>query len=378
MIGLLTPFRVANYGTKLQAYAVQECIRSLGHDTQIIDFGYAPVKKNPFNILERVIFKVVSRKYMDSKRYAAAPKDIENLRKKRIDCINSFDSHYDISKKVMGQQNMRELGTSYSAVLCGSDQIWNPINVGSEIFLLEWVPAGTKKISFAASFGISELPMLLKPKYKRELEKFHAISVREDSAKKMIADLGLNAEWILDPTLIVDKEVWENLAAESSYSILDDYIFCYFLGDGAGSRETVKEMKEQNPNLKIISLSHFKGYNECDNHFADLDLYDVRVTDFVRLIKNAKYVCTDSFHATAFSVIFEKEFVVCNRHGNGVASTNSRIHSFLHSIGAEKRICSSPDEVETILKEKVEYEGVNRRLNEKRKESIIFIKKSLS
>ena len=230
MIGFLTPFRVANYGTKLQAYAVQECIRSLGQDTQIIDFGYASVKKTPFNILERVIFKAVSGKYMDSKRYAAAPMDIENLRKKRIDCINSFDSHYDISKKVMGQQNMRELGTSYSAVLCGSDQIWNPVNVGSEIFLLEWVPAGTKKISFAASFGISELPMLLKPKYKRELEKFDAISVREDSAQKMIADLGLNAEWILDPTLIVDKEVWENLAAESSYPILSAFTNLAFNG----------------------------------------------------------------------------------------------------------------------------------------------------
>ena len=66
------------------------------------------LRKNPFNILERVIFKVVSRKYMDSKRYAAAPKDIENLRKKRIDCINSFDSHYDISKKSHGTAKHEE------------------------------------------------------------------------------------------------------------------------------------------------------------------------------------------------------------------------------------------------------------------------------
>ena len=378
MIGLLTPFRVANYGTKLQAYAVQECIRSLGKNTQIIDFEYSPVKKTPINIPERIIFKVVSEKYRDSKRYTTAPEKIESLRKKRIACINNFDSHYDVSKKVIGQQNMRELGTSYSAVLCGSDQIWNPVNVGSEIFLLEWVPTGTKKISFAASFGISKLPTLLKPKYKRELEKFDAISVREDSAQKIIADLGLNAEWILDPTLIVDKKVWENLATESNYPILDDYIFCYFLGDGADSRETVKKMKKQNPNLRIVSLSHFKGYNESDCHFADLDLYDVGVTDFIRLIKNAKYICTDSFHATAFSVIFEKEFVVCNRHGNEVASTNSRIHSFLHSIGAEKRICLSPDEAEDILKEKVEFEGINQKLQKMREKSIEFLKKSLS
>lgn len=377
MIGLLTPFHVANYGTKLQAYAVQECIRSLGYDAQIIDFEYAHIKNTPVGIFRKLIYRSISAKYRDSKRYTSTPTAISHLRKQRIDYINDFDSHYHVTKKVCGHENMRELGRTYSAVLCGSDQIWNPVNIGSEIFLLEWVPAGTKKISLAASFGISKIPALLKSKYRRELRKFDAISVREDSAQQIISSLGLTSEWILDPTLIVDKSTWETLASESDYSMPSKYIFCYFLGDGAASRETVKNMKAKNSNLIIVSLSHFKGYNESDVEFADVDLYDVSVQDFIKLIKNANYICTDSFHATVFSVIFEKEFVVCNRHGNGIKSTNSRLHSFLVSLGIENRICTSPSLVGKILEKKINYMKINPKLYDRREQSIKFLKNAL-
>lgn len=377
MIGLLTPFRIANYGTKLQAYAVQKCICNLGYDAQIIDFEYAHIKNTPTNILKKLFYKTIAAKYRDSKQYKIAPQEIARLREHRINCINRFDSHYHLSDKVSGIDRMRKLGSSYSAVLCGSDQIWNPVNVGSGIFLLEWVPNGTKKIAFAASFGVNKIPALLKRKYRRELCKFSAISVREDSAQRMVSDLGLNAEWILDPTLIVDKSIWDNLIDESNYSVPRNYIFCYFLGDAPASREIAKKIKLKHPDLIIVSLSHFKGYNECDSNFADIDLYDVGVADFVKLIREASYICTDSFHATAFSVIYKKEFIVCNRHTQQAASTNSRLHSFLGSIGAENRICCSLDKVEDILNEQTDYDKLELKLREKQKKSIEFLSKTI-
>lgn len=377
MIGLLSPFRVANYGTKLQAYAVQECIRGLGYDVQIIDFEYAHINTTPFNVFHKIIYKIATRNYADSKNNNNCPKSIEDLRKQRIECINHFDSHYILSPKVVGQEAMEELGKQYSTVLCGSDQIWNPVNAGSNIFLLEWVPKGTRKVSFAASFGINKIPALLKPKYKRELVKFNAISVREDSAQKMVNDLGLKAEWILDPTLIVDKTIWEKLANESKYRVPENYVFCYFLGDGLLSRDVVREIKKNDSEVKIVALSHFKGYNHTDDDFADLDLYDVGVEDFVKLIKHAKYVCTDSFHATAFSIIFEKQFFVCNRHGEGRESTNSRLHSFLNSIGANNRICSSVNNVSNVFSKSIDYGLLNHSISIRKKKSLSFLRKNV-
>lgn len=378
MIGLLTPFRVSNYGTKLQAYAVQECIRSLANDVEIIDFRFSRIRRTPINIIKKAFYNTIAQKYRDVKNAKVYPDYIKEKVLDRKNAIDDFDSHYVLSNAILGLEGIAAIKDKYEIVFCGSDQIWNPVNIGGEIYLLEWVGKSTKKASFAASFGIETLPRILKVKYKKELKKFDHISVREDSGLSILQSLGItDGKLILDPTLIVDSKRWYCLSEESDIHISEKYIFCYFLGDKQCSRD-VAERIQKLTGYTIVNLPHFKGFVSSDENFGNKDLYEVTVQDFLKLIRGAEIICTDSFHATAFSVIFNKMFVVCERHGSNTnGSTNGRLKSFLNMISCNDRLCENVEEVETVISSPPQYEFINEILDDKRKESIEFLKETL-
>lgn len=368
MIGLLTPYGVQNYGTKLQAYAVQE-LMSVYDDVEVINF-----KPNfPERVKRKIEKKVMGGHFSDSKSSNAKELD-EELRRKRDAAISSFDKKLKIAPQIYGFKNLRKRATEYAAVVCGSDQIWNPVNLPEHIFMLEFVPDTVRRIALSPSFGIPSIPSNLRHEYKKRLSHIEYMSVREKSGCKIVSDLGFKDPcWALDPTLIMPEKKWHDLADKSSYHINEKYIFCYFLGSHSNGREGAAKLRSLT-GYKIVNLPHFKSYVDVDENFADYDLYNVAPQEFINLIRNAQYVCTDSFHGTAFSIIFEKQFMCFERHQiSDKASTNDRIYSVLQLIGESGRLVENVNRVENLAAETIDFLSVKRVLNAKREEANRFL-----
>ena len=184
--------------------------------------------------------------------------------------------------------------------------------------------------------------------------------------------------WVLDPTLLMDRSVWENDCDENPYTN-EKYIFTYFLGDSCEDRQFAERIA-QHLNLKIINIPYLlKRYRKCDDGFGDIRLSDVSPKLWISLIRDAQYVFTDSFHCVAFSLIFSKEFFAFKRFkDNERNSINSRIESLLSLIDCEERIISntvSYEEFQNI--DMLDYKKIDEIINTERKKSIQFLSDAL-
>ena len=267
------------------------------------------------------------------------------------------------------------MSLEYSKFVLGSDQVLHPINYGSHYYTMEWIPEQIKKITYAASFGVSNIPKYQIKGTKKFLGRIDNISVREQQGAQIVYDMiNKKVPVVVDPTLLLDSDMWGGISA----NIQDkDYIFCYFLGDNKMAREMAIAMKKKT-GKKIFSIPCMDEINLEDLKFGDKQLYDVGPSEFLSYIKNAAYVITDSFHGTVFSVLFNKQFVVYNRYNNkNKNSTNSRIDTLLLKIELENRRvlnnCSTEESV-NILLGAIDYSKVNFKVSELKSESIEYLK----
>lgn len=367
MIGIVTPLKVNNYGTKLQAYAVQKKLSKLGYSSEIIvynprgDIRISVVLKkifNPQNVADKL-------KALYNKKQLKRNGIFDNI-VERNKAINSLDEKcYCCCSPIKGYGNLKAKGQKYEMIVCGSDQVWNPEAIQSGYSSVEFI-SGIPKIAFSPSFGVSEIPANMIPRYKAFLDDFTFLSCREKSGVDLIKKItGKNVEVTIDPTLTLTQEDWQDFCKYAKIQIPNEpYIFCYLLGNNSKHREIIKYLKKVT-GCKIITMPHFKGYVECDSEFADENLYKVNPADFIKLIANARYVCTDSFHGTVFSNIFSKDFFVFERYkANDKKSTNSRIHSLLEILNIEERLILEKDEIEAMYNKRIDFSMVHERLKE--------------
>ena len=213
---------------------------------------------------------------------------------------------------------------SYDFFITGSDQVWNPIYRENSFYFLTFAPPG-KRLSFAASISsdkISEADKLLYSRYFREMK---YISVREESAAQLIKQIsGRYADVTLDPTLLLSAEQWNQVIRKPSVELDEDYICTYFLGEVPKCVQEFADLK----NLKVLQL----------NSMENPELFSIDPAEFMYILKNSKYVLTDSFHAVVFSVIFHKEFYVFRRQQKGLANMFSRIESITKKLNLENHI----------------------------------------
>lgn len=367
MIGLLTPFMVSNYGTKLQAYAVQQCIAQLGLEGEIVNCAPRGEKLRASNFLYKCVNRLIRMKYADRRNVTQCSDEIEKQRALRRKAINAFDAGYlKLSEEIASREALeRYAAENYDTVVCGSDQIWNPYNIGPNFYLLEWTEDNVSRIAFSPSFGVDRVPWILRRKYIRELKRFDGLSVREEAGLRILNDLGFHdALHTVDPTLAADAQVWHELAARAEEIVTGRYVLCYFLGGLDFGREAAKAIAGR-LGIKIANLPHLGGFCEADEKLrAEHDVYEAGVPEFVRLIRDAEFIVTDSFHATVFSVIFRKPFVVVNRHGGGKYSTNSRLQSLLNMLGLKNRMCGTIQQAEVCADSRIDYAPVEARLAE--------------
>ena len=267
----------------------------------------------------------------------------------------------------------------YSDVIVGSDQLWLPVNVVADYYTLNWVPDEINKISYSTSFGFSSIPNKYVELYRNFLNRINYLSTREESGVQIIKDIvARDAKLVCDPTILLTKDEWhEESSKERKYD--EKYILCYFLGNNIEHRKFAERLRKKT-GYKIVSLNHADEYVKYSDEFCDYAPFDIGPREWISLIENAEYVCTDSFHGTVFSILFNKMFFDFRRHNNkSKVSTNSRIDSLLDVAGISKeRILVGNEDIDKVLTYKIDYNKVNENINKFREDSQKWLFDSIS
>lgn len=378
-IGICACYDNYNYGSMLQAYATQKVISELGYENEFIVYK----KKKNLQYILKSIPRAMNGYFISSKineikrkkkfdKHPDVKKNIE-IRKKEFESFKN--KYYDnFSNEYIGFNELKKGAKNYYSVLVGSDQLWLPIGLGSNFYNLMFVPDNINKISYATSFGVSQIPWYQIRRTRRYLRRINYLSTRELKGKEIIQKIAnIDARVVVDPTLLFDGDEWEKFIPEEKI-INEKYIFCYFLGKVTKYREEVKKLAKRK-NLKIVILPHLDDFVEYDEKFGDYRLYNIDPTKFVNLIRNAEYVCTDSFHGTVFSLLNHKKFIIFNRFDEkSKNSRNSRIDSLCTQIGIEDRRYN--EDIFDIDNE-LEYKDIDNKIEKLRKESKNFLERAL-
>lgn len=379
-IGLAVCYDTKNFGSQLQVLATVKKIEDLGYNTEIIRYKK---KITPAFVMQTIprLFNVsfIKTKLASKKKKREIQKHPEiarnvSVRNKRFE---QFVSEYftNLSKPYAGWENLvKETAKNYDVFLCGSDQLWLPNNLGSHFYTLEFAPDNKPKISYATSFGVSQIPRNQRKSTARYLNRFQHLSTREIAGQKIIEDLtGEKVDVVCDPTLLFDAEDWSKMIAVKR--IIDEpYAFCYFLGTNEEHRKAANEFKKQT-GLKLVTCPFLDNFVEGDQTFGDIQIYDMDAADFVNLIRYADYILTDSFHGSVFSILHHKKFMTFNRFNAGAKnSKNSRIDSLCTLLGlTERRFAGNVMDVQ----KEIEYSSVDEKLKELRDASASFLENSL-
>ena len=372
-------YKSKNYGGILQSYALCRVINELGYNAEQISYNMFPTKKaGAFSLLYRTMISALGKLDFRKWSYRKKNKRAQDLLKARFESMNSFGEKYiPHTEKVYDEENVDECGANYDAFITGSDQVWN-LQWYYPAFFLSFVPSEKIKLSYAASIAMSKLSHDQKELLREKLKDFNAISVREKDSVELIKDIApAKAEWVLDPTMLLDSEKWDAISSEREF-VKEPYVFCYFLGDDLLQRELAEKFAK-NRGLKLVTLPYLNCmYRECDDGFGDVQLYDVGPQDFVSLIKNAKYIFTDSFHATVFSGIYKKQYFVFPR--NREVSMSSRIYSLIELYEAQERFCDTDEKAtfEYINElQEIDYSKPLEGLEQMRSKSISYLERNL-
>lgn len=375
-VGIVSCYFKNNYGSMLQAYATKKILdnNNIPNETINID-GNIDFKKGKrkyylsqifnYNFIKSK-FGMIKMKF-DTKLNKELGKNVSIRNKK----YKEFRNEFNLSRTSNTYNDLTKLATErYSDILLGSDQLWLPVNVVADYYTLNWVPDEINKISYATSFGVSSIPNKYNEQYKYFLKRINHLSVREDTGVKLIKNIAnIDAKLVCDPTILLSKDEWEEIAVDDRI-IKEKYILCYFLGSNIEHRKFALRLKEKT-GYKIVSLNHADEYVKYSDIFADITPYDVGPREWLNLVKNAEYVCTDSFHGTVFSLIYNKIFFNFRRYSSkSKASTNSRLDSLLKIVGvSSERILTGLEDIDKVIDYKIDFDTVNNKLNNYREES---------
>ena len=375
MVGLLTlDSRIYNYGGFLQEMALQDAINSLGYECEIIDYEVSQ-EFNTFSLKRGI--KIFSfdkiKKKLTKEKTILLSNPVSDLITKRKRAFDKYRAHNLVLSKKMSYSDLHSIDLNYEQLVCGSDQIWNP-DYNIPAFFLNFGRKDCRKIIYAASIGKGQLSCLEKKTYSKLLEFPDYISVREDSAQKLISSITeKNVELVLDPTLLHQQEYWMKKADDSSLNHRN-YIFCYFLNLTDEKVKSANDFAKKN-NCEVIAIPYL--HNEVEKYTEKLEgklLSEVNPADFLNLIRNAEAVITDSFHATVFSIIFQKDFWCFGRNA-GTYNMNTRLHTLLGYVEMQDRLIEPDD-----LKNKMHCTHVDidlHNLKIEQKESIAFLSNAL-
>lgn len=364
----ITPINTPNYGTVLQAFALQEAVKSLGCEYSVLNY-YSREQELKFSFWG-------STRYMNWK-YRVAKKVLYPLRHYQLRRILSFQNEYtNLSERYMTREALEKCESRYDAFITGSDQVWNnqEINHFDDAYFLAF--AGKKtKLSYAASFGKTYQMLEEKDKvfYQKQIKYIDKISVREKSGQEIVKRIAnRESQWVCDPVYLLSRTQWEHYSKTPKHK---GYILAYLVGDGINfdvNRKIVslakKLAKEQKVKLVVIGI----GLSSV--------LYGgiktPTVPEWIGLIKNADLLLTNAFHGTAFATIFGTPFYTFVR-GDSNNRMNTRIFDLLDYLGLDDRIVGFNTILNLQSIENAKIETAWEKIENLKKDSYDFLKEAI-
>lgn len=361
-IGIVTFHCSNNHGAVLQAIALTEILNELGHDARIIDYrpSYKTEAYKPFGITRRYpsikhfLYHVCSTpwRYTTDKEFG------------RFNSINmkTWGRVYYTSKEMIDNP------PAIDAAITGSDQVWNPETLGAvdEVYFLGFGPENLKRISYAASFGTSNVDKVFWHEMSNYIRNLDAVSVREIEGRELVKDMtGLDVTHVLDPVFLLDRSKW-NEFSDSTFEIDEPYLLLYARQRSELLSDVAYKISKENK-LKIVNISNIMiGLRRYDKN-----MFSLGPGHFLKLIRDSSVVCTNSFHGTAFSVVYGKPFVVTPHR-----TRNTRIDSILQTLGLADRLITNKHQIDnTPSSDLIHWDlgAVRHRLDREREESINFL-----
>lgn len=384
-LALVTCYFQPNYGSQLQAYATQLQFDKMGvpNETICIDGLREEINKAKYKYFLSRIWDVntVKDKFATVKKVWAMKTKGNEFRANMAERKRMFDGFartmFHISKVYDSKAELGKEAHDYSAFVVGSDQLWLPSNIEADYYTLNFVPDDVSKIALATSFGISRLPKRQARKAARFLKRIDYCSVREQSGQRIVKELaGRDVPVVCDPTILFTAEDWATVTEPERF-VSEPYMFCYFLGNNPEQRELVRRFKRET-GYKIVQLQHCDEYIKSDVGFPDIAPYNVGPKEFIRLIRDAEYVFTDSFHCSVFSMLHSKKFFTFRRYNSdSTVSTNGRLYSLLSLVGLENRLLQGNEDVHECMNLAIDYVQVHERLAKLRQSTKCFVENAL-
>lgn len=381
-----------NYGTVLQAYALQQELLQLGHENKILCdetiiaeqiargkagkkiAAPAPRERNTDqSVLHRAAHVLLSPRKAErvitarldrgryTRPYDASQQAIEQFKKDRL-----------IIDQDLSPDSLDELNDRYDAFIAGSDQVWSVFDeTFNPFYYLDF--ATKRKIAYAPCLGTDQIPEPVKGKLRGLLSSFAALSARERvSAEQLSALTGRNVEWTADPTLLRGRAGWEEDIRQMQTDERPGYLLCYFLNNQSWYFEQAKRIAKQR-RLRILLIPSRWEYVSSEY----VRRKSTGPLEFVSLIRHADYVLTDSYHGSIFSLLFEREFQYLQRfREDDPKSQNIRIHSLFSALDI-KELIVAPDRNADIYP-KIDWEHVRKTLASMREDSKRYLSDSLS
>lgn len=372
-IDLITYSRTRNYGGILQAYGLYHYLELEGYDISFID--YIPER---CNIGNRAAFveqaaaqsKVWSKSSLT--KFLFSILRYPEIRKSYKPFLDFMDQRVKFTRPYYSLAELQSDPPKADVYLTGSDQVWNSQFTRDQQldlpFYLPFVKTG-KKISYASSFGKNTIPDQDKDMVRKLISEYQAVSVREKSGQEILSQLGIDAEVVVDPTILCPSQEWEAIA---SPRMDQDYLLLYQVRFNRDIYAVAKDVANRlGKKLIIISLDS-KERRWANDHFK----VSVPVEDWMSYIKYADGVITDSFHASVFSILFETPFVVNFSTRKGMST---RISNLLDMTGLNKQ-CVNTFESEAVwrtLLQEINWDEAHLNFEIQRKNSIEWLKNAL-
>ncbi len=367
-VGIITLHGYSNYGNRLQAYATQKVIKTLGFDAHILIIKNISNENRIINgiiKLSKVSIKEIYGKIFDKINRKITYFIAKNSIKKREKMFKDFSKKHLVEIYCRNTKNsLKCLSDRYDFFITGSDQVWNPLCTNSFCFL-EFTDKN-KRIAYAPSFGVSDIPDKQIESFRYWLSGMKNISVREATGRIIVKKIiGKDVIVLIDPTLMLSREEWLSVSKEVHDKPQNGYILTYFLGKLSKKNKSQIKRVAAKKGLRIINMNDSKNKK----------VYETGPSEFIDYVDSASILFTDSFHGVIFSILLKTPFVVFERNGSS-KSMFSRIDMLLKIFKLEHR-----NEDNLILDDKIfdiDFSHIPFILEFERKKAINYLKNSLN
>ncbi len=369
----MTMHKVINYGSALQAYALQKVIRGMGYNAEIIDYVFP----NAYHLSEQqlqdieITWKSYVKKYIPVKtawRFAQNRQD--KVKKFWKEYLNLSGSIYSTSEELHSAPPI------YDMYITGSDQVWNPrFMKGDSSFFLSFAPDGARKIAFSPSFACADIPKSHAPAYKELLSEYSYISVRERNGVQLIKNLlDRDVPVTLDPTLLLTPVEWKTLCQEPKKKPpRKKYILAYVLNYAFNVIPYIYDLIKHVRSKLGFEVVFIGAVPKELKHFAKSAI-NIGPLEFLELFEYASFVVTSSFHGTSFSINYNIPFYTVVDSDN---CEDDRQLSLLRILGIESRAVSIGTEFSALKMEEWDSENIQGNLTIQRDTSLRYLNKAL-